>query len=90
LMSSSIHSASLPDTVSSSQSAPSSDKRPQNVANRKLDEFIMSPSSTQNHHKEDLWNTLLTTPVQRLIPIKSLHKRCQSYDLHASEHGCLA
>mmetsp|Transcript_10280 Transcript_10280/g.19726 ORF Transcript_10280/g.19726 Transcript_10280/m.19726 type:complete len:321 (-) Transcript_10280:222-1184(-) len=63
-------------------------------ANRKLDELVADPiikhhRKMKNPLKEEVLYVLdkVSQPVKRLV---KTHRRCQSYDLHASKHGCLA
>lgn len=94
--------SSAPDTVSSSISNLSLSGCENSFAhliraNRKLDELVASeafipPNSTRrtkNPLKEEVLYVLdkVSSPVKRLV---KTHHRSKSYDLHASEHGCLA
>lgn len=64
-------------------------------ANRKLDELVADPMMRANRRlknplKEEVLHVFdkVSQPVKRLV--KTHHHRSRSYDLYASEHGCLA
>ena len=62
-------------------------------ANRKLDELVADPiikNRRVNPLKEEVLYMFdkVSGPVKRLV--KTTHNRSKSYDLHASERGCLA